>query len=29
VPAEQHARFLQDEIERWSGLVTRYGVGVD
>jgi tripartite-type tricarboxylate transporter receptor subunit TctC len=29
VPPEQHARFLQDEIERWSGLVTRYGVGVD
>jgi tripartite-type tricarboxylate transporter receptor subunit TctC len=27
-PSEQ-ARFLQDEIERWGGLVTRYGVGVD
>ena len=29
VPPEQHARFLQDEIERWSGLATRYGVGID
>ena len=29
VPPEQHARFLRDEIERWSGLATRYGVGVD
>ena len=27
-PAEQ-AKFLQDEIERWGGLVARYGVGVD
>jgi tripartite-type tricarboxylate transporter receptor subunit TctC len=27
-PAEQ-GRFLQDEIERWGALVTRYGVGVD
>jgi len=27
-PAGQ-AKFLQDEIERWSTLVTRYGVGVD
>jgi tripartite-type tricarboxylate transporter receptor subunit TctC len=29
VAPEQHAKFLQDEIERWSALVTRYGVGVD
>ncbi len=27
-PAEQ-AKFLQSEVERWSGLVTRYGVKVD
>ena len=27
-PAEQ-GKFLQDEVERWSALVTRYGVGVD
>ena len=27
-PAQQ-AKFLQDEIERWGTLVTRYGVGVD
>ncbi len=27
-PAE-HRQFLQDEIERWSGLVARYGVSVD
>ena len=27
-PGEQ-ARFLQQEIERWGGLVTRYSVGVD
>ena len=27
-PGEQ-AKFLQDEIERWGTLVTRYGVGVD
>ena len=27
-PAEQ-AKFLQNEIERWGTLVTRYGVGVD
>jgi tripartite-type tricarboxylate transporter receptor subunit TctC len=27
-PGEQ-AKFLQDEIERWGSLVTRYGVGVD
>jgi tripartite-type tricarboxylate transporter receptor subunit TctC len=27
-PAEQ-SRFLQNEIERWGGLVSRYGVGVD
>jgi len=27
-PGEQ-AKFLQEEIERWGGLVTRYGVGVD
>ena len=27
-PREQ-ARFLQQEIERWGGLVTRYSVGVD
>src|SRR5204863_9621496 len=27
-PAEQ-AKFLQSEVERWSGLVTRYGVRVD
>src|SRR6266571_4392527 len=27
-PAE-HRKFLQDEIERWSGLVARYGVSVD
>jgi len=24
-----HQKFLQDEIERWSGLVARYGVSVD
>lgn len=29
VPPAEQAKFLQDEIERWSGLVTRYGVGVD
>ncbi|HYR35209.1 MAG TPA: tripartite tricarboxylate transporter substrate binding protein [Burkholderiales bacterium] len=29
VPPAEQARFLQEEIERWSGLVTRYGVGVD
>jgi tripartite-type tricarboxylate transporter receptor subunit TctC len=27
-PAEQ-AKFLQAEIERWGGLVTRYAVGID
>jgi tripartite-type tricarboxylate transporter receptor subunit TctC len=27
-PAAQ-TKFLQDEIERWGSLVTRYGVGVD
>jgi tripartite-type tricarboxylate transporter receptor subunit TctC len=27
-PAEQR-KFLQDEVERWSGLVARYGVTVD
>ena len=27
-PAEQ-AKFLQDEVKRWSALVNRYGVGVD
>ena len=27
-PAEQ-TRFLQSEVERWSGLVSRYGVRVD
>ena len=29
VPPEQHSKFLQDEIERWSSLVARYSVGVD
>ena len=27
-PGEQ-SKFLQDEVERWGALVTRYGVGVD
>lgn len=27
-PGEQ-AKFLQDEIERWGGLVSRYGVGIE
>jgi len=27
-PADQ-ARFLQEEVERWGGLVTRYSVRVD
>src|SRR5258708_9560078 len=29
IPPERHIKFLQEEIERWSGLVTRYGVTVD
>jgi tripartite-type tricarboxylate transporter receptor subunit TctC len=29
VPPAEQAKFLQEEIERWSGLVTRYGVGID
>jgi tripartite-type tricarboxylate transporter receptor subunit TctC len=29
VPAGEQAKFLQDEIERWGGLVARYGVGTD
>jgi tripartite-type tricarboxylate transporter receptor subunit TctC len=29
IPAGEQAKFLQNEIERWGSLVTRYGVGVD
>jgi tripartite-type tricarboxylate transporter receptor subunit TctC len=29
VPAGEQGKFLQDEVERWSTLVNRYGVGVD
>ena len=29
IPAGQQERFLRDEIERWSALANRYGVGVD
>ncbi len=29
IPPAAQAKFLQDEIERWGTLVTRYGVGVD
>jgi tripartite-type tricarboxylate transporter receptor subunit TctC len=29
VAPEQQTKFLQNEIERWGALVTRYGVGVD
>jgi len=29
IAPEAQAKFLQDEIERWSTLATRYGVGVD
>jgi len=29
IPPERHIKFLQEEIERWSSLVTRYGVTVD
>jgi len=29
IPPEQHLKFLQEEIERWSRLVTQYGVTVD
>ena len=29
VPPAEQTRFLQDEVERWGGLVTRYSVGVD
>jgi tripartite-type tricarboxylate transporter receptor subunit TctC len=29
VPPAEHRKFLQGEIERWSGLVARYGVSVD
>jgi tripartite-type tricarboxylate transporter receptor subunit TctC len=29
VPAAEQTRFLQAEIERWGGLVARYGVGID
>jgi len=29
IPPGEQARFLQEEVERWSALVARYGVGVD
>jgi tripartite-type tricarboxylate transporter receptor subunit TctC len=29
VPPAEQTRFLQDEIERWGGLVARYSVGID
>ncbi|HEY3077099.1 MAG TPA: tripartite tricarboxylate transporter substrate binding protein [Burkholderiales bacterium] len=29
VPSAEQTRFLQDEVERWGGLVARYNVGVD
>ena len=29
IPPERHIEFLHEEIERWSGLVTRYNVTVD
>jgi tripartite-type tricarboxylate transporter receptor subunit TctC len=29
IPPSEQARFLQEEVERWSALVARYGVGVD
>jgi tripartite-type tricarboxylate transporter receptor subunit TctC len=29
IPPAEHRKFLQGEIERWSGLVARYGVSVD
>jgi tripartite-type tricarboxylate transporter receptor subunit TctC len=29
IPPERHIEFLREEIERWSGLVTRYNVTVD
>jgi tripartite-type tricarboxylate transporter receptor subunit TctC len=29
VPAAEQTKFLQDEVERWGGLVARYGVAVD
>jgi tripartite-type tricarboxylate transporter receptor subunit TctC len=29
IPPGEQLRFLQDEVERWSALVARYGVGVD
>ena len=29
IPAEQHQKFLQDEVERWSRLVAQYGVTIE
>jgi tripartite-type tricarboxylate transporter receptor subunit TctC len=29
IPPAEQAKFLQAEIERWGGLVTRYAVGID
>jgi tripartite-type tricarboxylate transporter receptor subunit TctC len=29
VPAAEQTKFLQEEVERWGGLVARYGVAVD
>ena len=29
LPPAQHRKFLQDEIERWSGLVAQYNVTID
>jgi tripartite-type tricarboxylate transporter receptor subunit TctC len=29
IPPAEQGKFLQDEVERWSALVARYGVGVD
>jgi hypothetical protein len=29
VPAAEQTKFLEDEIERWGGLVVRHGVAVD
>jgi len=29
IAPEQHLRFLQEEIERWSRLVSQYGVTID